>query len=77
MFCQACHSKGHFSHVCLRVETKEPLFEASRVGTDEEELFFPVKSNYLSILVSMLFQDLLIQVTLNEIEQLKNCINFK
>ena len=69
--------KRSFRHVCLRVETKELLFEASRVGTDDEELIFPVKLNYLSILFSMLYPDLLIQVILNEIEQWKNCINLK
>lgn len=37
------------SHVCLRAETKELLFQATRVGTDEKELIFPVTSNYLSI----------------------------
>ena len=77
MLCQACHSNSHLNHVCIRVETKEPLFEASRVGTDDEELIFPVKSNYLSILLFMLFPELLIQVILNDIEQWKNCINFK
>lgn len=63
--------KRSFSHVCLRVETKELLFGATRVGTDDKELIFPVTSNYLSIHVSVLFPDLLIQVILNKIEQWK------
>lgn len=53
------------------METKELLFGATRVGTDEKELIFPVTSNYLSIHVSVLFPDLLIQVILNKIEQWK------
>lgn len=49
--------KRLFNHVCLREETKELLFEASWVGIVDEELIFPVTSNYLSILVSMVFPD--------------------
>ena len=53
--------KKSFSHVCLRIETKELLFEASRVGTDDKELIFPVtsKQTLVKVLdVSMLFPDL-------------------
>ena len=64
--------KRLFSYVCLRVETKELLFEASWVGIDDEELVFPVRSNYLSILVLICYsQILLIQVIFNWKEQSK------